>query len=218
MNYNAVDPKDAFNELIKRREKLHNFTANTNIEFINLDKSMKLKCIINRFGDSQAFIELNGPLGMSFASIELTGSDFIINRPQTGQVFRGSLNESVVIPELDIEVENMERLLELFVPVPYVKPDLSIVSAQYGNPGYLSLQNGSDSIALVLNYTPLSVLNEELWQERELIYSRQFFYDKDSRIFPSKIWMKIDDFELKIEYLNFKLRLNKNSSRSKINL
>ncbi|MBM3326323.1 MAG: hypothetical protein FJY65_05015 [Calditrichaeota bacterium] len=215
-DYYAVDAGDAFAELLRRRAMFRHFSSNTVLEFIFIDKSIKLKCFINQIDSSRCSIELNGPLGVALANIEIDSAHFIVNRPQTGQVYKGSLQESLALPELDMEIERIDRLMGLLLPTPDVSLRWSITLARYSNPGSLGFKAGADSLMLRLDYAPLRVLNEELWRSSELIFKRQYLYNSARQILPSKIVVQIDNLSLTLEYQSLTIFPNNRRPTSRI--
>jgi len=162
-----------------------------------------VRSLIRRLSGGAWRIELEGPLRVRLATIELNGDTYRIERPQTGQVYSGSISGILPLPELEVDLEEVGHLGSMLLPAINLEParNWRIASATYGHPGELTLVSEAmpaDSLVLKLDYSPLRVHYETLWSGGELAYRRAFRFDRPDDALPSGWTVALDGIELDI--------------------
>jgi len=197
---------EALREIIGRGESIEYFSAQPEFRLSGAFGKFSFKGDINYTVDYGWNIKLVGPLRMKLVDIKTQGNHFEVDIPHKGETIEIELDQPIDIPGFDIDLPNSEFLANLLFPIVTINDPNSWKIAHYeiGQPGVLTLINtdseNSDSLVFKLNYSPLRIFKQELWQDNEIVFTRDFKYNSVVNYLPDRTVIKANDLKLDIKY------------------
>jgi hypothetical protein len=212
---NVDSPQSAFIRLTERSRSLELFKAETEFFLTTTKGRFRLSGDVEYSQQSGWHVELNGPLSIKLAVIKSIKGGFQISFPHEGMIMEVNGNESIEIPEFEAKFPNLSFVTTLLLPtLPFDNnADWRLIKGEKGESGSLSLVSNrndvTDSLIVLLDYSTLRVISEELWSNGKRNYIRTFESDSESNYFPDRIKIKMNDLELYIKYGKVKAKFDK---------
>lgn len=209
--YNASNPLDAYDELVRRHQAVNGFTASAGFKLELPAKSISFNGKIKYRFETGWTIALSGPLGVNLAVLSINDTDYNLFLTQSGHVASGHLSDSLKIYEMGIFLPSVEMLIKSLFPTVDIHKDENWQIDPLGNrlDGNLILnrkyKGRNQRIDLAVLYKPLRVKKETHRSDGKMVYYRKLTYRSDSDNIPNTITIYTGDLKLLISYHSLQL-------------
>jgi len=167
-------------------------------------------------------IRLTGPFGMLFALLESSGEWYYLTLPQTSQIRQGSLKEGIDIPEIGITIPPIERLDQLFLPLPDILADdrWELAWGELGERGTIIIRKATegrvDSLKIAISTVPFRVTSEEWFQNGEPTVKRSYRWVTATSRTPADIEVAFDELNYKLTYNSVKIEKQTSKPKAEV--
>ncbi len=206
--------EEAIDELYARSRSIGRFAADTDFTLSGDFGRFQFKGKINYSVDDGWRVKLTGPLGVKLAVVESVGDHFTVYIPHSGITTEIDADSSLEFPELDITFPDLSFLTTLLLPVTVLDDRdewqiVRVATSKHSTSVTLvgNEKSQGDSLVMSLDYSPLRIYREDLWQDGELQISRRFKYRTDRDNVPDRIIIKVNDLVLEIKYKSIDMEI-----------
>lgn len=184
--YQVDTPKDAFMEILSRRNSILGFHCNANFEITSPKGKMNIRGRITNQDLDKWRIVFTGPFGIEVASIDLEDNFYRLTIPNAGKTEEGSLDDPLELSDLNIHLPRLDMIASILFPVVDLRDTdgWKLHSGKVADEGTLNIRRKhnkqSENIDLQLSYSTLEISKEERSVNNNTIFTRWFYYPQQS--------------------------------------